>query len=94
MIMWWVESFGRIELQITKRHAQACSHAGECLGDVLALRQVPAIRRQLARLNPETVAASLREVGGWDAEELQDHDANLTRLLWLACCDIAEGLRQ
>lgn len=92
--MWWSESFGRIELKITKRQAQACSHVGDCLDDVLALRQVPAIRRQLAKLRPDTVAASLRDVGAWDAEDLQDHDANLSRLLWLACCDIAEGLHR
>lgn len=88
--MWWSESMGRIELQITRAQAQACSHPGDCLSDVLALRQVSKIRRQLAKLKPETVAACLRDTGGWEPEGLQDHDENLTRLLWLACCDIAE----
>lgn len=92
--MWWSESMGRIELQITKAQAQACSHPGDCLPDVLALRQVSKIRRQLAKLKPETVAACLRDTGGWETEELQDHDKNLTGLLWLACCDIAEGLHR
>ena len=89
--MIWSESLGRIELRITKAQAAMCSHAGQCDADVAQLRQVPAIRRQLAKLKPETVRESLREYGAWDAAELADHDANLTRLLWVACGDIAEG---
>ena len=88
--MWWTESLGRIELQITLKQAQACAHPGDCEADVRALRQVPAIRRQLDKLEPKTVADSLREYGAWDDQELADHDWNLTRLLWVACNDIAE----
>jgi len=89
--MWWTESLGRIELQITKAQAESCSHPGPCDDDVAALRQAPAIRRQLARLNPETVCNALREYGAWDDAELANHDENLSRLLWIACCDITEG---
>jgi hypothetical protein len=88
--MWWTESLGRIELRITLKQAQSCSHPGDCEADVRALRQVPAIRRQLDKLEPKVVVDSLREYGAWDDQELADHDMNLTRLLWLACCDIAE----
>ena len=88
--MLWTESLGRIELQITKAQAARGAHPGQCDEDIAALRQLPAIRRQLAKLKPETVAACLREYGAWDAEELADHDANLDRLLWCACCDISE----
>lgn len=89
--MWWSESLGRIELQITKRQAEACSHPGPCDSDVADLRKAPTIRRQLDKLNPALVAECLKEYGAWDADELSDHDQNLTRLLWVACCDIAEG---
>lgn len=88
--MWWTESLGRIELQITLRQAQSCSHPGDCEADVLALRQVPAIRRQLDKLEPKVVADALREYGAWDDKELADHDHNLTRLLWIAANDITE----
>ena len=89
--MWWTESLGRIELQITKAQAAQGAHSGQCDDDIAALRQVPAIRRQLAKLKPETVAACLREYGAWDVDELANHDDNLNRLLWLACGDIVDG---
>ena len=89
--MWWTESLGRIELQITKKQADSCSHPGPCDQDVADLRKNPSIRRQLRKLNPVIVAECLREYGAWDDVELSDHDQNLDRLLWCACCDIADG---
>lgn len=86
----WSESLGRIELQITREDAESASHQGQCDADVARLRDVPYIREQLDRLPPALVAECLREYGAWDADELADHDANLDRLLWCACCDISE----
>jgi hypothetical protein len=88
--MWWSSSSGRIELQITLKQAQACSHPGPCDADVAELRRAPAIKRQLEKLDPKLVAGELREYGAWDDEELADHDQNLTRLLWIASNDITE----
>lgn len=87
---WWSESLGRIELQIAREDAESASHPGPCDADVSRLRDVPYIREQLDRLSPALVAECLREYGAWDAEELADHDANLDRLLWIACGDISE----
>lgn len=89
--MYWTESLGRIELQITKKQAQSCSHAGQCDVDVEALKLNPSIARQLKKLDPGIVAACLKEYGAWNELELSDHKENLTRLLWCACCDISEG---
>ncbi len=89
--MYWTTGSGRIELTITKKQAGIGSHPGDCESDVSYLRQLPSIRRQLAKLSPELVAEELREYGAWDSEELSDHDQNLTRLLWLACGDIQDG---
>jgi hypothetical protein len=33
----------------------------------------------------------LKRYGAWDAEELSDHDANIDRLIWLACLDCREN---
>lgn len=88
--MWWTSSCGGIELQITKAQAAACSHPGPCDADVLALSKVPAIQRQLAKLDPETVRTTLDGYGAWDGADLDDHEQNLRRLLWCACCDITE----
>ena len=52
----------------------------------------PAIKRQLDKLAPATVADELREYGPWEDEDLADHDVNLSRVLWLACCNIIEEL--
>lgn len=89
--MWWSESLGRIELQITKAQAQSCSHPGQCDQDVEDLMKAPSIARQLKKLDPALVATCLKEYGAWDEIELSNHNDNLTRLLWCACCDISEG---
>ena len=89
--MYWTESLGRIELQITKKQAQSCSHAGQCDVDVEALKLNPSIARQLKKLDPVIVSAALKEYGAWNDLELSDHNENLTRLLWVACCDVSEG---
>lgn len=89
--MYWTESLGRIELQITKKQALQCSHPGPCDSDIAELLKVPAINRQLKKLDPAIVAASLKEYGAWDEKELKNHTENLHRLLWCACCDIAEN---
>jgi hypothetical protein len=89
--MYWTESLGRIELQITKKQADSCNHPGQCDNDVEALKLNPSIARQLKKLDPVIVSAALKEYGAWNDLELSDHNENLTRLLWVACCDISEG---
>lgn len=88
--MWWSSSSGRIELQMTLKQAQACSHPGPCDGDVALLRQEPKIKRQLDKLDPRLVCSELSEYGAWDDIELSDHNRNLDRLLWIAANDITE----
>jgi len=89
--MWYSSSSGLIELNLTKRQAESVSGSGRQDENVAALMRVPSVRKQLQRLNPATVAAELRETGGWDTDELQDHEANLSRLLWIAGNDIVEN---
>jgi len=88
--MWASFSHG-FELKLSMRQAQSCSHPGPCDADVAALRLVPAIRRQLDKLAPDKVRAELRDHGAWDEAELADHEMNLSRILWIAACNIAEG---
>jgi folate-binding Fe-S cluster repair protein YgfZ len=88
--MWWSSSSGRIELQMTAEQAASVSHQGRCDDDVKALRQVPKIRRQLDKIDPELLRAELKEYGAWDANELADHEDNLDRILWIPGCDIRE----
>lgn len=88
--MWWTSSCGRIELEMTLKQAQACTHPGPCDMDVAELSRTPKIRRQLAKVDRTVLANELRGYGAWDEHELADHDENLQRLLWLAAGDIAE----
>lgn len=89
--MWFTTNSGRIELNITKAQASMGHHQGQCDADVKALSEVPAVRRQLAKIDPATLAAELKEYGAWDDSELADHDQNIQRILWIACGDIVEG---
>jgi hypothetical protein len=88
--MYWTSSSGRIELKMTLEQAQSVSHSGQCVDDVRALLRVPAIRRQLEKIDAATLAAELKEYGAWDEIERADHPENLMRVLWIAGCDIAE----
>jgi len=89
--MYWTDSYGFIELNITKAQAHTGHHQGQCDRDIADLRRVPSIKKQLDRLDPDRVREVLRDYGAWDDDELSDHDANLDRLLWIACGDIVEG---
>jgi hypothetical protein len=89
---YWSSGCGRIELQIDLRDAKDCSHSGSCDSDVEWLRSCPYIIEQLSPISPELVANILREYGAWDDGDLADHEANLDRLVWIACCDLAEEM--
>ena len=88
--MWHAGNYGN-ELNITKAQAAIGAHQGQCDDDIAYLRTLPAIKRQLAKLNPDTLRRELKEYGAWDEAELADHDANLSRWLWVTCADIAAG---
>ena len=92
--MWYSSSSGRIELQITRKQAATGYHSGACDLDIEELSKLPAIARQLRKINPQTLREELREWGTWSDEELSDHEQNLQRILWLACGDIVEAAYQ
>ena len=89
---WWSSSSGRIELQIDFDDARAINQPGPADEAVRELSRAPYIAEQLAKLDPKLLASELREWGAWDDAELADHEQNLQRILWLAACDIAEGM--
>lgn len=89
--MKYYSSMFMIPLNLTKAQAASASHQGECDADVEALCNVPSVARQLAKIDPTTLAKELREYGAWDDVELADHQQNLRRFVWCAACDISEG---
>lgn len=87
----WENSRGGLILTLTTAEFNAGSHSGACDDDIAALLAMPHIASQMCNWNAAEVAAELKEYGAWDAAELADHGANLARLLWCACSDLAEG---
>ena len=82
---------GKIEIEITKKQALKGYHSGQCDQDIAELRRIPAIKRQLAKIDKSVLIDELKHWGAWADEELQDHEENLYRILWLACADIVEA---
>lgn len=82
------------DLQVTKKQANKGYHRGQCEPDVKELRQVTAIKRQLNKIDPATLKKELKEYGCWESEELNDHESNLDRILWIACADIVEEIHK
>lgn len=80
-----------IELEVTLEDANTGYHSGACDNDIAwLLEQRPYIKEQLDKLDPDKLRLELNEFGAWDEQELADHDANLSRILWLACADIVD----
>ena len=92
--VWFSTSSGRIEFKLLLEDAHNGSHQGRCDDDIAALLRVPYIAEQLAKIDEKLLRDELREYGAWDTAELADHDANLSRILWLACGDIVENAAQ
>lgn len=86
--------FERFELKITKKQALQGSHQGQCIEDVKALAALPAIKAQLNKIPTEDIRLELREYGAWSDVELLNDQENIYRILWLACCDIREEIRE
>ena len=90
----WSAGSGRpISLRLTLDEAQSCSHPGQCDADIDYLLLSDGISAQVSTWDPETLRAELAEYGAWDwdEEELADHEENTRRMVWLACCDVAEN---
>jgi hypothetical protein len=88
---WFSTGSGRIEFELRLSDAHYGHHQGQCDDDIADLRKVPYISAILASINADLLRDELREYGAWDADELADHDANLNRILWIACGDICEA---
>ena len=75
---------------MTMAQAKSVSHSGDCELDVKALAQVPSIKKQLNKIDKETLKKELQECGAWSDVELKNHEQNLIRFLWIAGNDIVE----
>jgi hypothetical protein len=85
---WWTSGSGRIELRIAESDISRGFHTGDCEDDVRSIAAEPYMAEQLATVNDDTLREHLAEYGAWNIDELSGRDANLRRLVWLACGDL------
>lgn len=78
-------------LNITKKLAAIGYHSGNCSEDIQRISELPEIKRQLKKINPEQLKKELYDYGAWDDQQLNNHDENIQRILWIACGDIVDG---
>jgi len=78
------------DLRLTLKDANLCTHPGDCENDVKGIMNKPYIKKQLAALDKDQLKKELGEYGAWDDEELNDHEQNLVRWVWLSAGDISE----
>ncbi len=84
----FVPSESGIEVSLLKECIEECTHAGVC--DAEVEKWVQQSREELDLLDKELVAKCLKGYGAWSDEELQDHEQNLKRLLWVAAGNCKE----
>ena len=69
---------------MTLEQADSISHSGDCGADVMALSNVPEIRKQLDAIDKKALSEELAEYGTWSSSKLENHEDNIQRILWLA----------
>jgi hypothetical protein len=80
---------GSIELPV--EIIEMCPISGSADNAIASMRKLPEVIAEVAAINPDKLRMELKEYGAWDAEELANHEDNIDRILWIACCDIREG---
>jgi len=89
-LYWFTSSHGSIEFRLPGQCILDCSHAGQCDQDV----EYWLTQLDLSEIDPACLAIELSEYGAWEDDELQDHDLNLARLVWIAAGDLQETKTQ
>lgn len=56
------------------------------------LSKKPYVKEQINRLDKDNLAKELKEHGAWSEEELNDHEQNIQRWLWISVWDCFEAL--
>ena len=91
--MYSILSHGTV-IKMTMDQAKQAAHQGDCEKDCRELMEMPFIKNQFKKFDPEMVKKELKEYGAWNEAELSDTEMNNIRLLWLAAGDITEQPRK
>ncbi|GAB6119630.1 hypothetical protein [Dysgonomonas termitidis] len=77
-------------IDIPDKLAEWTDHPGDCYKDLARLMQIDEVRDELGKIDAENLKLELKEYGAWTDEELNNHNDNLVRILWITCCNINE----
>jgi len=86
----WYGNYG-VSISLTKADALNVSQAGDMSSQVDDLIQKSYVKKQLDKIDADELRKELHDYGTWDGDELDDHEANLQRLVWIAGADIREN---
>ena len=85
-------SLNYFDLYFTRQDVDSMPLSGQCDDTVKIIAKKPYIERQFANIDNSKLIKELSEYGAWDNVELQDKQANIERIIWIACGDIKENL--
>lgn len=83
-------SFNYFDLYFTRQDVDSMPLSGQCDDTVQAIAKKPYIVRQFAAIDNSKLVSELSEYGAWDEVELQEKQANIERIIWIACGEIKE----
>lgn len=84
-------SLNYFDLYFTRQDVDSMPLSGSCDDTVQAIAKKPYIVRQFAAIDNSKLISELSDYGAWDDNELQDKQANIERVIWIACGDIKEN---
>ena len=90
---WWSSSCGRIEFQLKQSTVDAICHSGSNDDSVEHESNEDYLKDIFAGIDPMILREVIGEmIADITESELDDHESNLERMLWMASWDIFDGL--
>lgn len=90
---WWHSSCGRIEFELKQSTVDAICHSGRNDGAVEHESNEDYLKAIFAGIDPMILREVIEQTFPDITEsELNDHESNLERMLWMASWDIFDGL--
>ena len=83
-------SLNYFDLYFTRKDVDSMPLSGACDDTVNVIANKPYIIRQFATIDNDKLIKELIGYGAWDEIELQDKQANIERIISIACSDIKE----
>ena len=82
------------DLALMDQDVENCSASGDVSAAVREVSQMDYVKEQTAKFDPDQLRKELSDYGAWDYEQLQDHEENIQRWIWISACDISERERE